>query len=239
MTLPDPALERMPWPEVQRALARDPRLLLAVGSLEQAGPHLPLGANSHIAEAVVEEVARRTGIVRAPAFCYGVTLKGSHRFAGTAGLRRKTLHLCVNELLAAWEDHGVREFILVTGHRSEAHLEALLMALTSRAKTTVFDLAAIDVEDLLEGEPGIEHGGERETSLLLHLKPELVSASELQDVEPTSAVLASYRRGHPPTPPRSTRGVYGYPSRATAEKGARVFERYVEALTGLLTSDQV
>jgi creatinine amidohydrolase len=237
MTLPDPALERLPWPEVQRALARDPRLLLAVGSLEQTGPHLPLGTNFHIAEAVVEEVARRTGILRAPGFCYGVTLKGSQRFAGTAGLRRKTLHLCLNELLASWEDHGVRELILVTGHRSEAHLEALLMALTSRARTTVFDLAAIDVEDLLEGEPGIEHGGERETSLLLHLKPELVSVGEVQDVEPTAAVLASYRRGHPPTPPLSTRGVYGYPSRGTAEKGARVFERYAGALTELLVAD--
>lgn len=234
MSLPVPALERMPWPQIQRTLARDPRLLLAVGALEQSGPHLPLGTNFHIAAAVADQVAATTGILRAPGFCYGVTLKGSRAFAGTASLNRKTFHRTVNELLAAWEDHGVQEFILVTEHRSEAHLEALLMALTSGAKTTVFDLSAIDVDDLLEGEAGLEHAGERETSLLLHLAPELVSLDAIVDVDLPASVIASYRRGHPPTPPTSTRGVYGYPSRGTAEKGGRIFHRYVLALTSYL-----
>ncbi|MDT8340163.1 MAG: creatininase family protein [Longimicrobiales bacterium] len=235
MTLPPtPALERLPWPGIQRALARDPRLILAVGALEQAGPHLPLGTNFHIAQAVADRAAAETGVLRAPGFIYGVRLNGSRSFAGTSGLSRKTLHRTINELLAAWEDHGVREFILVTGHRSEPHLEALLMALTSNARTSVFDLATIDVDDILQGEAGLEHGGERETALLLHLFPELVSREEIRDVEPSRATVSSYRRGHPPTPPTSARGVAGYPSRATAEAGAAVFRRYVETLTSWL-----
>lgn len=234
MSAPLPALERLPWPEVQRIIRRDPRLLLAVGALEQTGPHLPLGTNFLVAQAVVDAVSRRTGIGRAPGIEYGVNLKGSDKFSGTAGLARKTLHRTVNELLADWEDHGVREFILVSGHRSEAHLEALLMALTSEATTTVFDLSAIHVDDLLEGEAGLEHGGERETSLLLHLHPEWVVRSAAVDVPPPSSVRQSYRRGHPPTPPPGTRGVYGYPSRASAATGQRVFQRYVDALLSYL-----
>lgn len=237
MTLSLPALERMPWPQVQRHLARDPRLLLAVGALEQAGPHLPLGTNFHITQAVVDRVAELTGVLRAPGVCYGVPLRGSRAFAGTAGMTRKTLHRSVNELLAAWEDHGVREFILVTEHRSEAHLEALLMALTQSARTTVFDLSAIYVDDLLQGEAGLEHGGERETSLLLHLFPSMVSTDAVVDVEPPATVLSSYRRGHPPTPPPSTRGVYGFPSRASADKGERIFHRYVTALASYLRGE--
>lgn len=237
MPLSVPALEWMPWPQVQRHLARDPRLLLAVGALEQAGPHLPLGANFHITSAVVDQVAAVTGVLRAPGICYGVSLKGSRAFAGTAGLSRKTLHRSVNELLAAWEDHGVQEFVLVTEHRSEAHLEALLMALTSRARTTVFDLSAIYVDDLLQGEAGLEHGGERETSLFLHLFPDKVSIDAIVDVEPTASVHSSYRRGHPPTPPPSARGVYGFPSRGSAQKGERIFDRYVEALTSYLRGE--
>lgn len=218
-------------------MARDPRLLFAVGALEQAGPHLPLGTNYHIARAVVDQAAVETGILRAPGFCYGVNLKGSRSFAGTAGLSRKTLHRAVNELLAAWEDHGVQEFVLVTEHRSEAHLESLLMALTSRARTSVFDLSAIDVDDLLEGNAGLEHAGERETSLVLHLFPDLVVPDAMVDVEPTAGVKASYRRGHPPTPPPSTRGVYGFPSRGTAARGERIFLRYVAALTSYLSGE--
>lgn len=230
MSRPLPALERLPWPEVQRIIRRDPRLLLVVGALEQSGPHLPLGANFLVTQAVVDAVARETGILRAPCIEYGVNLKGYRNFAGTAGLARKTLHRTVNELLADWEDHGIREFILVSGHRSERHLEALLMALTSKATTTVFDLSAIHVDDLLEGEAALEHGGERETSLLLHLHPDWVVRSAAVDVPPPASVRSSYRRGHPPTPPPGTRGVYGYPSRASAEKGALLFRRYVDAL---------
>ena len=234
MSLPPPFLERLDWRTVRDTLARDPRLLLAVGALEQAGPHLPLGTNMHIAGAVVDEVARRTGILRAPAFPYGVTLKGSSRFAGTAGLRRKTFHRAVNELLADWEDHGVEEFILVTAHPSSRHVEALLMALTSDARTTVFDLPSIDVRDLVEGEPGLEHGGEVETSLLLHLMPDTVSEADVRDWSPTPAVTSRYRRGHHPTPLAESEGVIGFPSRGTREKGAAIFDRYVEALSGLL-----
>ena len=231
MSLPPPYLERLDWRSVESTLARDPRLLFAVGALEQAGPHLPLGTNLHIAGAVVDAVARRTGILRAPPFQYGVTLKGSSNFAGTAGLRRKTFHRAVNELLADWEDHGVREFVLVTSHPSSRHVEALLMALTSDAMTTVFDLSAIDVRDLVEGEPGQEHGGEVETSLLLHILPEAVSTRDIVDWAPTPSATARYLRGYHPTPLSETQGVIGFPSRASREKGAAIFARYVEALS--------
>ncbi len=237
MSSAPPFLERLDWRTVKSTLARDPRLLLAVGALEQAGPHLPLGTNLHIAGAVVDDAARRTEVLRAPPFPYGVTLKGSSSFAGTAGLRRKTFHRAVNELLADWEDHGVREFVLVSAHPSSRHVEALLMALTSDAVTTVFDLSAIDVGDLVDGEPGQEHGGEVQTSLLLHLLPEAVSTGSIVDWAPTPSATARYRRGHHPTPLAETQGVIGFPSRATPEKGAAIFTRYVSALTSLLGPD--
>ena len=211
---------------------------MAVGALEQAGPHLPLGTTTHIAGAVVDEVARRTGILRAPPFPYGVTLKGSEAFAGTAGLRRKTFHRAVNELLADWEDHGVREFILVTNHPSAPHLEALLMALTADAVTTVFDLPTIDIRDLVDGEPGLEHGGEVETSLLLHLLPEAVSMESARDLGPTPAATRRYRRGLHPTPPSDGPGLMGFPSRADAAKGAAIFRRYVEIVADFLRVDR-
>lgn len=234
MSLTPPYLERLDWPAVRDTLSRDPRLLLAVGALEQAGPHLPLGTNLHVAGAVVDEAALRTGVLRAPAFDYGVRLKGSSNFPGTAGLRRKTFHRALNELLADWEDHGVEEFILVTAHPSPSHMEALLMALTSNASTTVFDLPTIDVRDLVQGEPGLEHGGEVDTSLLLHLLPGVVSTKHVEDRHPTPSDISRYRRGNHPTPLMESQGVIGFPSRATAAKGEAIFNRYVEALCDLL-----
>ena len=124
------ALDVMSWPEVGRALARDPRLISPFGAMDQHGPHLPLGA-----EAVSHAVSDHLGILRAPTFSYGISVGGGP-FAGATGLRRKTLHRAANELLAQCENDGVEDFVIITAHRFEPHLEALLMALTATSSNS-------------------------------------------------------------------------------------------------------
>jgi len=228
------SLDRLPWPEVGRVLARAPRLILPVGALVQHGPHLPLGTNTFVAEAVARGISRDLGILRAPTFHFGVRGKDRESFAGTAGIQRKTLHRALNELFAEWEDHGVQEFIILSAHRLEAHLEALLMVMTSKASTTVVNLYSIDVGDIMEGSPLSEHGGEMETSLMLHLAPDLVHLDDIADVIPDPKTLQKYARGRVATPPPGSRGTLGAPSRATAEKGAAVFSRYIQAIKEIL-----
>lgn len=223
-------LNRLSWSEVERVVEVDPRLLFAVGSLEQHGRHLPLGTSALIADRVVHDVSEGAGVLRAPTLGYGVGAPTWRAFPGTAGLRRKTLHRVVNELLAAWESAGIRELIVVTANRFEQHLDALLMALTSEATTTVIDLRSIPVGDILHGDPAAEHGGELETSLLLHLAPEQVRRDEIRDFEPDPATLRRCVEGETPTPPPGTGGVVGRPSLASAEKGRRVFRRFVDVL---------
>jgi creatinine amidohydrolase len=228
------ALESLTWTEAGRLLARDSRLIFPVGALEQHGPHLPLGTNTFLAEAVARHVSNELGVLRAPTFAYGVTGDPRGRFAGTTTLRRKTLHRTVNELLASWEDHGVSEIVVITAHRYEPHLDALLMALTSRSRTTVVDLYAVEVGDLLETDPALEHGGELETSLMLHLAPERVRRDQVADFAPSGREARKYLRQRMPTPPPGSQGVLGRPTLATAEKGRAVFERWLEAVRGVL-----
>ncbi len=206
-------------------------MIFPVGALVQHGPHLPLGSNTTIVEAVARAVSGRAQVLLAPTLHFGVRRAGRERFAGAAGLQRKTLHRAVNELLAEWEDHGIREFLILTAHQYEPHLEALLMAMTSAATTTVVNLLGIGVGDLLEGAPQEEHGGELETSLMLYLAPSLVRLDQAMDASrpengtPSGASLRS----------TSSRGTVGFPSRASARKGEMVFERYVESVTEILS----
>ena len=167
-------------------------------------------------------------------FPYGTT-NGSGPYTGAAGLRRKTLHRSVNELLGQWEDDGVREFLIITAHRYEPHLEALLMALTRKAVSSIYDLYQVDVSDLLDGNPEHEHAGELETSLMLHLAPDLVRSDRMRDFVPTGQLLRKYTRRRAPTPPMESGGTLGAPSQATAAKGAALFERYVTALCGTVS----
>lgn len=228
--LPSYALEDLSWPEVRELLDVDPRMLLPVGALDQHGPHLPLGTSSYLAERAVRDLSEAEGILRAPALRYGVDLPGADRYAGTAGISRKTLHRIVNQLLAAWEDHGVEELIIVSAHSYEPHLDALLMALTSEATTTVVDLRSIPVDDLLDGDPDEEHGGELETSLLLHLDPARVRTEAVEDFVPARDTLRKYVRSRAVTPPPGSRGAVGRPSRATAARGRAVYERWISTV---------
>jgi creatinine amidohydrolase len=226
MSRPSYALENLTWPEVGRILARDPRLILPVGALDQHGPHLPLGSSTFIAERLSRDLSEDLGILLAPTLAYGVTLHERGRFAGTATLRRKTFHKAVNELLACWEDQGTREIVIVTAYRYEPHLDALLMALTATSRTTVIDVYAIDVSDLLDTPAETEHGGELETSLMLHLAPERVRTDQIADFVPEGEDPRRYIRARMPAPPVGSQGAVGRPSRANAEKGRKIYERY-------------
>ncbi|MDZ7779342.1 MAG: creatininase family protein [Gemmatimonadota bacterium] len=233
MTATSWALDELTWPDIRDAIDRDPRLILPVGALEQHGPHLPLGTNSHIAVHVARALSERVGILRAPCFSYGA-IGDRGPYAGAVGLRRKTLHRAINELLGLWEDHGIAEFLIISAHRYEPHLEALLMALTSTAVSAVYDLYRVDVSDLLDGDPGVEHAGELETSLMLHLAPHLVHTDRIADFRPTDQALRRYTRRRAPTPPLESGGTLGAPSRGEANKGAAIFQRYVSALSAAM-----
>lgn len=209
-----------------------------MSALEQFGPHLPLGTGALIVERLVADISEVTGVLRAPPLSFGVNLPADPPWPGTASLRRKTFHRTVNELLAAWEDGGVRHFIPVTFQLYEPHVDALLMAFTTRAQTTVVDLGAVEVGDILESPRALDHAGELSTSLMLHLAPERVRTEAMVDVPVPRGKYRRYLRGRAATPPRDGSGVLGSPTLASAGKGAALWERFREALLSAVESQE-
>lgn len=222
------ALADLSWDEVRQHLETDKRLILAVGACDQYGPHLPIGAVTRIAEAFAADLSAEFGVLRAPTLDYGVNLATSNVFPGTATLRKKTLHLVLNELLACWEDQGFEEIILITAHAFEPHIEALATVNLDHTRVRVIDLLGIDVSHLAEAAPGPEHGGETATSLLLHLWPESVRLERAQDAAPPRS---RWGRLDPlERLPQDSAGSVGFPSRASAEHGSRVYQYMLEKI---------
>lgn len=223
-------LDELSWIDVAAHLARDPRLIVPVGALEQHGPHLPLGTNVLIARRFSLDLSSEFGVLRAPTFGFGVNVQTERAYAGTASLSRKTLHRSLNELLAGWEGHGVSEFIILTAHRHDPHLEALATLLTTASRVRVVDIWDVPIHDLLDGEPMPEHAGEAETSLMLHLYPDLVRMDRARDFKLSPEDFRRYMRDGMPAPPTGGTGCVGRPTLADPDKGVRIYQRIIDVI---------
>jgi creatinine amidohydrolase len=189
-------LKELPPEAVERRLAHRPALLVPVGSTEQHGAHLPMGIDTILVERLADDLSTRYGVLRAPAVEYGANRDPHRPLPGSAPLRRKTLHRLMNELIEAWEiGSGVLEFILITAEGHEAHQEALSTLLVQQARVKVVDIFSLDFGGLLE-QPGLAaHGGELDTSLLLHVAPNLVRMAAARDTARALPSLASAEKG--------------------------------------------
>ena len=219
----------MPPGRVAAAIADDPRLIVPIGTCEAHGPHIPLGVDTIIVERLADDLSAEFGVLRAPTVEYGVNAHTRRPSPGDGSVRKKTLHALLNDLLASWEATGVREFILLTAHGYDAHQEALATVITTEARVRVVDIFAVHVADLLSGQDGPMHGDEVDTSLLLHLAPELVNMRAAEDYSLSDEERRRYRRGRPLVPPPGA-GSVGRPSLATSEKGRLLYERLRERI---------
>jgi len=217
-------LKEMNPAQVATVIAADPRLIIPVGTCEQHGPHLPMGCATIIAERLAYDLSATTGVICAPSVEYGVNFAAERDFAGNASMRKKTLHRMLNDLLASWEESGFREFILISAHDHDPHQEAMETVITKVARVRVVDIHAVNIHDLLEGQPEHMHGGEVDTSLMLYLAPELVHMDRAQDYMIARRKLRRYRRGNLKVPATSA-GSIGRPTLASAEKGRAIYER--------------
>jgi creatinine amidohydrolase len=217
-------LKEMRPAEAEAHVARDPRLIVPIGTCEQHGPHMPLGCVTTIVERVASDLSAEFGVLLAPTVEYGVNVETERGFAGNGSLRKKTLHRMLNDLLDTWEATGIREFILLTAHEHDPHLEAMSTLITSEARVRAVDIFGVDTSDLLEGQTEHMHGDEVDTSLMLYLAPELVDMSLARDYMMSRDELRRYRRGWLKVP-KASPGSIGRPSLATAEKGRALYER--------------
>ena len=185
---------------------------------------MPFGSDTIIIERLADDLSAEFGVVRAPTIEFGVNAQTAQAYPGNASVQRKTLHRQLNDLVGAWEASGVREFIILTAHENDPHLEALSTVITSGARVRAVDVFGIDFSALLEGQSEPMHGDEVDTSLLLYLAPHLVDMSAARDYMMSRDELRRYRRGWLRVP-RESPGSIGRPSLATPEKGAALYRR--------------
>ncbi|HYJ80627.1 MAG TPA: creatininase family protein [Longimicrobiaceae bacterium] len=221
------ALADLPWTDVAAHLATERRLLIPVGVCDQNGPHLPVAAATTVAEALAADLSREFGVLRAPTFHYGFTARTERDFTGTAGLKPKTLHRALNELVGAWACQGFEEFIAVTAGLQDPHVEALATVRAAGARVRVVEALSVDLSQFMEGRKVPEHAGEVLTSLLLHLRPAVVRMDRARDF-PFDEAAGRRTDERIRRLPEGSPGSVGEPTRASADRGRAMYEHILQ-----------
>lgn len=217
-------------------------VFVPVGASEQHGPHLPMGTDAILSVEVATAVAERVGGVVAQPIAYGYKSQqksgGGDHLVGTTSLNAATLIGVVRDVVVSFLRQGVQHVVFVNGHYENYQfvyegidLATKELGLRHGDEACVLLLSYWDFvsSQTLEtvypdGFPGweIEHGGVLETSLMLHLHPELVRMDRAVDHPP--ADLRRFDR-FPVVPFRTpATGCLSAPTGATAANGKILFE---------------
>ncbi len=230
-------LAEVTWVEAQRALKRADTVILPVGSTEQHGPHCPLGTDHFTADAVANMVGERAKLPVLPVIPVGVS--SHHRqFPGTLWAPPSVFRDYVKAVILSASSHGPRKFFIINGHGGNTpSLKEVAEELRSDAE--IFVAIATAYPSKLDG-----HAGDDETSIMLHLRPDLVDMKKAVDTK-QSEELAGMRMKTQKVGPAdfgwdtidlSATGVFGAAgktitaTRATREHGEEITKTQVDEL---------
>lgn len=245
----------MTYPEIVDTAQTDGSVfVIPVGSIEQHGHHLPVGTDTILADAVArmgaERITPEIPILVTPTLWSGFSPHHTP-FGGTLTADFRTLLTALEDVATAGLDNGFDAVLFLNGHGGNA---SLIDAATSTVGTrhdaqvlglTYFELATAFIDEIRDSDVGgMAHGGEFETSLMYHLRPDLVrdGDGEMDATyweEPYERGSKDLLEGGPLSVYRtfdeySESGAIGDPGLASAEKGEAIYERLGDELEAVL-----
>jgi len=217
--------------------------VLPWGATEAHNRHLPYGTDNFESEAVAIAAAgiaweRGARVLVLPTVPFGVNT-GQREIPFCVNMMPSTQAAVIRDLLPSLENHGIRKLVILNGHGGNDFKQIIreLQPATSLLLSQVNWYNVVSASQHFD-EPG-DHGGELETSLMLHLRPDLVHPlEEAGEGRARSHKIQGFREGwawmpRPWTKVTDDTGV-GNPAKSTVEKGARYFQAVTERIGAFL-----
>jgi creatinine amidohydrolase len=230
-------------------------LVLPVGSIEQHGNHLPVVTDTILASTVASGGAEHAHEEDVPVLVTPPVWSGfsPHHlsFGGTLSVEMDTLVSVLSDVANSAIENGFDAVLLLNGHGgNEPIIDATVTEIGKEnpdvevSGLSYFAFAKSVIDDVRDSDTGgMAHGGEFETSIMLHFFPDLVAEDDQRKGTPlddpyeqrtkdlfVGGPLSIYR----PFKAYSDTGAIGSPELATAEKGEELFDHLSIQLGDLL-----
>jgi creatinine amidohydrolase len=230
------------------ALDPDTVAVLPLGAIEQHGPHLPVSTDWVTASSAARAAVEAAGVPAIELPGLAVTKSDEHcRFPGTIWLSWDTLMRTLVDYGESLATCGLTRLLFVNGHGGNSALGQVACRELRRrfGLRTFFSHLSVPADQggttSAPDELGMGiHGGHGETSLMLHLRPDLVHLELAERRVPED--LTTFRHigfGKPVsfgwlTDDFGPDGYVGDPTGATAEHGKAVFDAAVGRLVEVI-----
>jgi creatinine amidohydrolase len=230
-------LHELTQPDAERVLAETRTALVVVGSVEQHGPHLPLGTDAVAALAVAERVSARTG---APILLLSLVGVAPYHapWPGSLTLRPSTLVALLVDVCTGLAAAGARRIVVVNWHEGNTSTLRIAADEAQRAADVRVLLAETHViaNMLFPDEMELTHAGAMETAAVLAWNEKLVQLDRIDaatDFERGSAGHELFRRRDVIPIMRDFRevaasGWYGHPGAVERARAEEILDAVAE-----------
>jgi creatinine amidohydrolase len=212
------------------------KAILAVGSCENHGFHLPYGTDTFVSAMLSEKVAEEVeGLLVLPPVNVGMSQHYAH-FPFTLSLQPETLIAVLKDIMRCVVKNGIKKIFIMNGHDGNiAPIE--IGARSIKLEFPEVRIASLDAWWVTAGNllppgtfevwNGLGHAGEGETSIGLALFPELIVMEHARGVVPNLPEHVEIKWNFAEL---TNTGATGDPSKATAEKGAKMVDVLLKAV---------
>lgn len=236
---------RLTWQEAEQRLKETDLALLPVGAIEQHGPHLPLDVDAFDAAYLAQKVAEACGDPKPlvlPLVPYGVSYHHDD-FPGTISISNEAMAKFIYDIGRSAAKNGIKKLIIINGHGDNAptlnyaaqmiNRDTGIFVCVDTGETSDSDIdpIALTLNDI--------HAGEIETSTTLAVRPDLVQMEKAENsaLKFNNRYLNFSSKNYVPwyvqTKKISESGVIGDPTKASAEKGRKIWEIMIGHLVAL------
>lgn len=252
--------------EVENAAQGGAIALWALGSIEEHGPHLPLGTDVYVASAqlrAVRKILKSADVdsVIVPPYYWAVNhVTGD--FAGSFNIRPEIMTELMLDVFTGLAKAGFKDVYCITGHFDAAHGKAIAEAVRRADETGLIkahfvvprrlgERLGFDQKDrrfvLVEWPKGAAtpfadlHAGADETSAMLEIAPSTVKkrlAKNLADRALSSDQITDWRKGGATARALTPDGYLGAPSRSSLKEGRRQLREQSQAYAAAILATE-